>query len=346
MRYTGSLLVLLLLATTPALAQDCGQNLEDSRRAFYDGRFDQVITLLEPCHTRFESVADKTASLELLTKASLMLNETDKAETYMKALLTTNPLFTVREGDLIVFKRLFEQFEIRTRYTLGFEAGFNQPQFQVLQYNSYAGISDQSGGYTASPGLSLGLSYEYAINKNIFAGAKLLYQQHGYTMSETLLDYQRLTVNERLSYLDVPIQVIYQVNKWKKWKPFISAGMSFHLLMSSNARIDLFSIDQNLPIQINPNAYSTDRYDLSNQRKGFAANYVFGAGVRKPMGLWSVQVAVNYEYGLNNLANPANRYADPVLLNTYSYVSDDFKMNQLRFTVGLVRTFSYPKKIN
>jgi len=62
--------------------------------------------------------------------------------------------------------------------------------------------------------------------------------------------------------------------------------------------------------------------------------------------LWNLQVAVQYEYGLNNLANPSQRYADPVLLNTYAYVSDDFKMNQFRFTVGIVRTFAYPKKIN
>jgi len=257
MRYPITLLSLLLLGTFAAQAQDCSQNLEDARRAFYDGKFDQVITLLEPCNTRFESVPDKMASLELLTKASLMLNESDKAEGYMKDLLTINPLYTVREGDLVVFKKLYEQFEIRTKYNIGFEAGINQPQFQVLQYNSYAGINNQSGGYSASPGLSLGLTYEYAITKNVFAGAKLLYQQHGYTMHETLLDYQSLTVNERLSYINVPIQIIYQINKWK-FKPFFSVGMSVHLLMSASARIDLFSIDQNLPIQINPNSYSTE----------------------------------------------------------------------------------------
>jgi hypothetical protein len=344
MRYRLSFLGLLFSLSVVVNGQDCNINLDESRRAYYDGKFNQVISLLKDCVEKLQSNSEKAESLELLSKSSLMLNENEEAEKYMKELLTVNPLFVVRESELIVFKNLYKEFEIRTRFNVGAEIGGNLQQYTVLQYHSYAGISSQPKNYDSYPGISFGVFYEYFITRNLLAGAKFLYQTHSYKQSGTLMDYQSLSVNEKLTYLNVPLQLKYQINKWGL-KPFFSAGVSLHYLTSSKARIDLFSIDQNLPIQINPNAYSTSKYDLSDQRKKFTCNYAVGGGVKKPFGLWSVQLEFQYEFGLNNLARPESRYSDPVLLNTYSYVSNDFKMDHFRVTAGIVRSFVYPKKI-
>ena len=81
-----------------------------------------------------------------------------------------------------------------------------------------------------------------------------------------------------------------------------------------------------------------------DQRKPITLNYVGTFGIRRTIGLYAIEFVCQYDYGLRNLVKEEGRYLDQNLVETYSYVPDDFKMDNLQFRIGVSRHFVKPVK--
>lgn len=336
-----NLVFILILFSNNLFAQDCEVKLENAKRAFFNGNFKEVTLLLNGCDQfRFD---DQTDALELMIKSYVMLNDDDKADKYMFELLSYNPLFEARNTDLSAFKDLVSSYEIRTRYSIGIQLGLNIPDYTIMQYRSYGSLSDEPENYGSRNGIDIGLTGEYYLTKNVAATTAIHYQSQGYTQSEVILDYQQVAVSEKLSYLNIPLQLRYQM-EFGGIIPFINAGIGIQYLLKSRGDLKLSNLPRNFPTAFLGEAHLIDNYDFSDQRKKLLLNYVFGFGVKKKLGLFNLELMIQYEYGLNNLVNDKNRYGDAVLLDTYSYVPDDFKMDKLSLSFGVSKLFVKPKK--
>lgn len=335
----------LFVFATVAYAQNCSENLEQAKRAYFNGNFQQATDLLQSCVETEWNQREKTEALEILIKSNLIQLKKETADQYMMSLLSVSPLYAVRESDLIEFKNLFNEYEIRTRWNVGLRIGGNQQYYSVLHYQSYGSNTQEPASYKAKIGFSAGITGEYAITKKIFVSLEALYQTHGYSQTEIIQDYQRVSITENLAYINTPLQLQYQM-KIKGLTPFVSAGIGLHYLLKSEGDISLLALEPEFFNLASGIPQLTENYNLKSQRKPVTLNYVFGSGVRKSFGLTSIELAVHYEFGCTNLVDTKNRYDDNTLYDTYSYVPDDFKMNHLRITAGVFKTIVYPKKKN
>ena len=325
-----------VITTFSGIAQNCSHKLQSAQRAYLNGKFSEVVRLLQECSETFENVRDAQLSYELMINAHLLLDEQAAADKKMLELLTFFPLYQPRSTDLVEFRDLFSSYEIRKKWSFSLVAGLNVSDFEVMQYRSYASVTEEPGGYKSQIRPQLGLEVDYHILKKAYFSSGLLFQQSSYTQRERLLDFQLLDVQENFSYLKMPIQVGMNIDT-EKHVAFIEGGLSFHYLLSSKADIQLFGDETEILTPLSGLSREVDGYVLSDQRSSWNVNYQVSGGIRRDFGLTAAEVSVVYEFGLNNLVDASQRYVDEELLSQYSYVPDDFKMNNFQFRVGLVR---------
>ncbi len=342
----NKLLYLLLLALLPSIAraQECQDKLQEAKRAYFNGNFEQVNSSLEDCYQSGLEGEEKKEALELLVNANLVLDNNQSADNYMQELLKEYPLYQPRSTDLVEFQELYKSYEIRTKWNLGFVAGINIPDFQVMQYRSLASITEETSGYEGDIGASLGLKAEWMVWKKLFLSGSVLYQQFGYSQKERIMTFQDVFIAEKLNFVSVPVMIGYEFFK-SDFKVFIQGGISPHFLLSSKANLELFGVDPDQRTPLTGIPRKTEGYDLTDQRKQVTLSYVAGAGFRKSFGLYAVELAFHYEFGLNNLVKEEQRFQDTQLWRTYSYVPDDFKVDNVRIALGVVKSFVYPKKL-
>jgi hypothetical protein len=261
----------------------------------------------------------------------------------MLQLLKIRPQYKTRTTDLVEFKQLQESYDIKTRFNLSLFAGMNNPEFQVMQYRSIASETLEPGSYESNIGANLGIGFDWRLVDEFYISIAALYQRNSYSYTETILDYQDVSVIERLDFLNTPVLLRYQLS-YSDYQLILSAGMSAHWLLVSRGDIELFGRQSGSRTILNGIPEKTIDYNLSEQRNKVNLNYVLGAAIRRKFGLTAIELAFNYEYGLNNLVIGEERFSNEDLYRTYSYIPDDFKMNQWRISVGIIQSFVYPKK--
>ncbi len=332
-----------MTCTITSYAQDCERNLLEAKRAYLNGNFEYVIDLLTSCNGQYKFSSDRQESLELLINSKLMVDENKGADSLMYDLLSAFPLYEPRNSDLIEFKQIFNSYEIRKQFSLSTMVGINNSKFSVMQYRSYASITEEPTQYESKTEPVFGMTGAWYLNKNLFLSAGIMYQQSSYNQKETLLGFQELFVSEKLAMIKIPLQVGTQI-EFKNYSLFMQGGMSVDYLISSEADIELFGKQPENTTTLTGLSRKTSNYDLSDQRRSTTYNYTIGAGIRRNINLFAIEFSAQYEFGLNNLADTQMRYQDKELLHTYSYVSDDFKMDNLQFKIAVIRYFVQPKK--
>lgn len=337
------LFISIWMLASGALALDCERNLQDARRAYLNGNFNQVVTLLLNCPSQLINSDDQKDAYELLINVHLITDELGIADSLMKALLTKFPLYTTRSTDLFEFQQLFESYQMFRQWSVNAFVGFNHADFQVLQQRSYGSISDSPLTYESSLRPVLGLDANYYFTPHLYASAGLIFQQSAYQQRESLLQFQYLDISERLTYINIPMQ-IGRAFESKNFTFSLQTGVNMHFLASSKADLALYGREPDFTTTLTGLTRTVTDRELTEQRRDITWNYTIGAGIRKNIGLTSVSLSAQYEYGLRNLVKASHRYKDEELLIHYSYVADDFKMNNLQFRIGISRHFVKPQK--
>ena len=112
----------LILAAIQVEAQNCSQNLEDAKRAYYNGQFSEVLPGIENCLDRF-SREEQSEAYRLLVNNCLVLGQSEAADRHMSLLLESDPTYFPRENDLAEFNNLFNTYNIVPNYSFGFVGG-------------------------------------------------------------------------------------------------------------------------------------------------------------------------------------------------------------------------------
>jgi hypothetical protein len=325
-------------------SQSCDARLDDSRIQYVNGDFDQVIETLSSCAGTFSRQQDDLEAYELLINCYILINDTGNADSLINVLLKAYPLHRLKETALSSYRQLFNSYNIERKFGLSAWAGTNLPDFEIFQYRSYGGIVEETTGYESYYGFTGGCSFDYFLLDQLTIGSGLLFQSSSYSQNETIMGFQRLDVSERINYLKIPLTVglSFILNSWEVG---LKGGMSFHWIYSDKADLELYGIAQEFSNPLTGLTRKTLDYPLSFQRQKITPNYLAGLTIGKNIGLFQIVLQGSYEYGLKNLVRIENRYSDEELLSVYSYVPDDFKMNNFQLTMGITRFFVYPKKV-
>lgn len=336
-------IVFMILIGHSLIAQDCNQNLLDARQAYFNGRFSEVDGLLSKCYRSFENENDKSEAYQLLINSALMLRSQLMADSLMFGLLDAFPLYEPRSTDLDAYKTLHKSYRIRKRFNLAFIVGLNSPNFQVMQYRSYGSITEEPVGYDAKLGYSIGTEIDWNFTDRFFLSGGLFFQSSKYEAEEQILDFQNVFIAERLSYLKIPIQGGIRTSI-KGIDLFAQAGIGLNILINSTADLELFGEAPDFTTPLTGIPKKVQGYKLTDQRRSLTWNYLFTIGAQKTFGLYAIELSAQYDLGLRNLAKEESRYADSYLYETFSYVSDDFKMDNIQFRLGISRHLVIPEK--
>ncbi len=334
------LIILLVLVANPAKSQ-CGKNLEDARRAYYNGDFRSVESLLEDCLETF-SDEEKIEAYKLLTNMYLLWNNQEKADQSMFRFLELNPYYTLRESDLVEFQELHKEYKVKTRFTYGFSVGYLHSDYIIMQHQSLAGTTEEPADYKEFPGIIVGVTGDYRLYKDFYANVGLLYSRRSMRQQEEILEYQKVASFEKDHFLNIPLQIRY-IADFRTIKPFLGGGYGAHILLQSQGDIDRIPLEPDFPSIVGIAEQTTD-YNLTKQRRKLTHNWNASTGVIIDFNQFLVELKATYQLGINNEINRNYWLKNTELTEVYAFVSDDYRIDSYLFTISLLRNISNPIK--
>jgi hypothetical protein len=137
----------------------------------------------------------------------------------------------------------------------------------------------------------------------------------------------------------MPLTVIYFPYVWNKFTPYVRGGISFGYLLNSSA-----TFTRTEPGILKP--FTDPAFSITDKRSNFQLMAVIGMGISYSLKRSNLFLDIRYNLGFLNQVNPDERYntnnLDPYL--KYYYVDNDFRMNNLCFSIGYNYKFYKPEK--
>ena len=344
MKKTTLLLLIftLTVSITTAQEQNCSQNLEDAKRAYYNGQLREVYPTLEKCLEQL-SRDEQSEAFKLLTDTYLILGEDAEAESHMQSLLKVDPTYELRESDLAEFRTLFTQYHTPVKYAYGLVVGFQRPDFIIMKHHSYSSDTKEPDDYAENPGLILGIVGEYAVAGNLLLNGGLQFENASFEQEEEILQYQSVFSRETYSWLSLPLSLRY-ILPLGTWSPFIGGGFLLRYLLFVKADLDHSPLEPDFIIPFIGFPEEAVGYDISPQRKDVTGNWMLSAGLQRKIDRYQIEGRFTYLVGIHNLVKTSERFNDRSLLDQYAYVPDDFRMNSYQVSISVSRISVNPVK--
>jgi len=312
---------------------NCSQNLIQAERAYYTGRFDEVVTLLERCLSNGFDKEQKTEAYRLIALSNIFSRNFEKADSAMLLMLQTNPQYEFTSQDPPEFKKRTEKFNIIPRYAINLMAGGIVPLINVTQVYRIRNIPTEAT-YTTNLGYQVGVSGSYAFTKNIFVEAGFEWQSFSFEVNKknSLLE-TRMDEKQNRTQITLGLGYTYKLNRFKLQT---AGGVSYSTLLSATA--NYYYIQQASSLggvvfyreKLNfSNLDSRTRNDL---RPFFMLRVVLPQ--QKSFGL---SLLARYELGTKNYsAGRLDNLNDVLVLEK---VEDDFKVSFFSFGIVAHKTF-------
>jgi hypothetical protein len=346
----GISLGLLFLVGYPVFGQNiCTQELRRARTLYDDGKIHELPNALESCLKSGFSSEEKVEAYRLLTLAYIYLDEGEKADESMLALLHENPEYQPNEAlDPSEYIQLYKTFRTWPIYRLGGKVGPNYTGANVWGLASSHSNTNSNPSYTPKLGFHVGFNFELPINKrlSLLSGISFANHRFQYEVEKLFVDEngEEISTNnflESQSWITVPVWVQYEIFRTSakdRWLiPYTILGATGGYIMGGTvSSVRFVNGGQDVrekPIRLN--SYTT-----------FNAFATAGMGgkVKVKGGYFVMEVLFNY--GLTRTRN-----LDVILENENEYifdymgVYDDISLNNVQLNLGYMLNVYKPKKI-
>jgi hypothetical protein len=353
--------LMFLFCAQLSWAQDnCEQTLTTALEEFNAGHFYGLSAILKPCIDNGFTLEQQQRAYLLLTQTYLLIDDPIAAEDSYLKLLKANPEFVTEESrDPIDVIYLSKKFTAAPVFSLYGRVGGNISIARVIHDID---LFDGTNGnqleekYSISPGFQINLGGEWHFNDNISVtgGLQYMYASYHHTtkgiFGRDVLDFQ-----DKLSWFNIPLTIKYSSNKGL-FKPFIYAGYSTNFLVGDKAVIKYSNGEPALSSEEETiNSVTSPAINLRYKRNTMNNALLVGAGVRRKIGLNYWFVDVRYSFGLKNIVNTKNHYANntnndkykdslaPLML--YEQAEDYFRLDNLSISIGYIHPLYKPRKL-
>lgn len=359
MRYI-SLTFILAMPSCLLLAQDsrseCLEVVSNAENEFSVGRFYGIPSLLKDCLDKNSFSNEQLVRVYLLlTQVYLLIDDPISAEDSYLKLLKADPEYVSSADkdpiDVVFLSQKFTSTPIFTPHVKGglIEAGATIIRDRNLFGNSSTVRRTQSNKL----GWTIGSGIEWNINDNWGLGGELFFshKQMGTTYSGIFVDDQLSTI-EKQYWLDVPIYVRYTDSKGRI-RPYAYAGHAVNFLVNANVEVSYIDFTPteviDAPIQVP--AEGPD-LPMTFNRKLVNRSLVIGGGVKIKSGKDFFTLDLRYGRGMTNVSKGSFYNSDNAgdgnlfeAITRYAMISNDFRVNDLTFTIGYVRPLYDPRKV-
>jgi hypothetical protein len=341
-----TLLVIVAMATHFSIyAQtNCAQTLRLAQSVYDQGRLHELPPLLETCLHNGFTQQEKVSAYKLLALTYIYLEEPQKADEAMLALLRTDHEFQVNNAvDPAEFVALYNTFRTNPIYRLGGRVGTIVSQPTVInaeyanegtsQYKYKFGLTASIVGEIPLTGFLNDLTFnpELSFKINSFSGENR-------DAADTLVT----TVNETQSWIALPLLLQYNIfqpadqAKRKLRMLYVAAGVSPEYLISARQKLESLR-KTNSPVD-------ERSVEIGNQRNAFNLGAVVAAGYKRKFGKGYLTAELRYQFGLMPLLEKSDQYENQTIVLDYKWVDAIYRMNSASFSLGYVLNQYNPKK--
>jgi hypothetical protein len=207
-------------------------------------------------------------------------------------------------------------------------SNFN-PDFYNKQYQDFRPAGAFSGFVVTffHQGFSVSLQPNYRRHRFLFS--------NDYQWTDPFDETLNLTLNyqyaQSLDYIDIPLMFRYDILR-SKLRPFVQVGGYYGTLLNANLTLQRQGIDR-ASGSVSP--ISEPDLEVGNPDYFIKTSLglVGGIGVNYDVGNVRLSLEANYRYGMNSLANAANRYYDNRLASI-GYAPDNIKLRSFEVSLS------------
>lgn len=345
---------IFLVSAISSFAQDqCTNSLREAETKYEQGRLYEVPEMIRSCLKDGFTKEEKVRAYRLLTLTYLYLNYFDRADSSYLNLLKLSPEYKPNdELDPIELINHAAKFTTKPKFyfTIG-KIGFNYAYSNVLLDYSLSQANNGSDKYSSLVGFQAGFGAEMVLRDNLRISAEILLQRSNVHLTDTHWDFYTSEMDLAHINLGMPILLKYYLMK-NKIQPFMEIGVRPEFLSASNALnisgnyklINEDGTEEVFPVQSRPKLSTTA------MKNRFNYSLLLGGGMNYKIGLNYVVFEVQYAIGMLNVTNKNKRWREDVneirdLKFPIGHVDDDFRMENLIFSIGFVKPLYKPRKI-
>ncbi|HEX5168599.1 MAG TPA: porin family protein [Cyclobacteriaceae bacterium] len=344
---------------------DCEIKLNQATEELNAGHFHGIDSLLTPCLKNGFSREQRQRAYLLLTQVYLLLDNSESAKESYLQLLRANPEFKTDESrDPIDVVYLSKKFTASPIFSLFARAGGNTSIISVIKSISITG-EPISTKYSLKAGWTVAVGGDWNFHPNISLSSELQYSFTTYRREQKNLWSTSITLlDERQTWLNVPLLVKYSFTPEKKIVPYVYGGFALGFLFKSSANPTLIDRESSDDESETPSRSPNVNYGF--KRNSINESVVLGGGARYKWGLHYLFVDLRYSFGLTNLLKYSGSVYDYTLGGgTDSYLDnataplqssgtpvmrqastdDFFKMDNLYFTIGYQHQLYNPREL-
>ncbi len=330
-------MIIAIIAFLPQLhaQESCTEKLYHANTLYEKGQINEAIDIAKTCATSTNSPAEQWQAYRLLAMAYLANGQQKEARKAAEKMMELNPTYqpsTLKDPAELI--RLLESVKVIPKFTFGLAAtagGINTKPRITTTYNG----ANYTKKYSSKNSWQVGFMMGYNLNEIISIHSGLLASSKKYDINYSLVDNE-INVNERLTYLDIPLYARFSTLPVKKFRFFADAGAYAGRLSSAESD---FKIINNMSGETK----SQNNLNAMDRKNKWENGFLMGAGVLYKYR--SVNVALDATYYLsaysNNITNTDNRYKNENLFYNYYYIDDDLRLNCLAFSVSMFYSINY-----
>lgn len=320
------------------------QNYASALRYYQQGKLDSSTFILEritvsPSFTRLYQ-GTKADVYKLLAMSYITLDRLNDAEKPLRQMLALRPFYKPQEEDLARLKSALDTMKATSLFSLGIRTGGNiaftrrvGDAISVISSLDNPNLGEEK--YDIGLGYYLGFYFRYRIFKNItivFMPSLTNYvfgYQENYSLQRTGKN-DRIATNfsynykQNISYIETPLSINYSIAPNSKLSPFVSVGwfQSFLLSATKTSNATFVTVSQSFP----------NRENFVNTNSGF----MLGFGLTYELNKLAFNIDARYKYGLINLTNSSNRFANPEAALGFYDIPNDIKINNIELGISLI----------
>lgn len=318
-------------------SQNCLQQIELAKRAYYTGNLREVVVILSECLEQDLSRVQNVEANRLIVLSNIFLKDNASAEEAMLRLLKANPEYKTIDSDPLEFISLLNSFNRSPVFSYGIKGGWNTDFFEVKNTFKIDGIESQPD-IKGKSGFQVGVTGSYHLREFLWLNTGVMLEKKIIINNKTLLVDNDVESKENQLAINLPITTSYLLDL-KKFKAFIEAGYSLNVLLRANSQIVRKNTSTNLTVV-------DFTRNLDDFRETIRHNFLVGLGIVKKIPRSFVSLNVRYSFGLKNLVKSSNRLSDQELIFIYGYVDDDFRSNSLSISLSYQLIHYNPKRKN
>ncbi|MBL0744320.1 porin family protein [Chryseolinea lacunae] len=340
-------LVFLLACHGKILAQDeCELTLSRALEEFNEGHLYGIPGMLSGCIEKNQNSEWRQRAYLLLAETYLLLEDPLGAEQSYLNVLRANPEFVPDQNrDPIDLVYLSKKFTATPIFSFWAQAGPNVSPVRVIHDVSIGGEAGTKQKYNLKLGYQGGAGFDFNYNERISVSAGLNFTSTVFKHTTQNLFGQNKDIVEmvdRQSWLTVPIAIKY-CDDVGKIRPYGFIGFSVQAMITDKASIKIFNRDSKLGEELSSSDKQSPSLNFKDKRQTFNQSLFVGGGVRYKYKLDYFFVDLKYSLGFRNVVSADHRYDD--ITYRWTYVDDDFRLDNLTLSIGYVHPFYKPRKL-